>query len=361
MFLVFTYCFRYGIGRMRRKGFSLLELVVVLAIMGTLAAVAVPVYSNVTDNSSTGALVSSADGIVKSANSRAQSDPLNPGRGTTINDIVLAAGDEDVELLAGDGATSGVRIYGQKDLCINVSITGSASGSVAVSGDPYECLSGSPATTSTTAPSSNNSTTTTAAPTTTTTVALTCATGGTCVVGDTGPGGGIVFYVHSSGTFPCGPTLASTCTYLEAAPARWSPSSRFDIDTYDPQYHWTNAPLPSTVGSSAQNSSIGSGLRNSAAILTLDPTTTTAAYAARSYTGGGKLDWYLPAQDELLEMLRMTPTVVPGLSLLHGYWSSTEWSSLPGHGALGAYKNPASGQGGYGKGNTFKVRPIRAG
>ena len=150
---------------MRRKGYSLLELVVVLAVMGTLAAVAVPVFSNVTDNSSTGALVSSADGIVKSANSRAQSDPLNPGRGTTINDIVLAASDaEDVELIAGDGATSGVRIYGQKDLCINVSITGSASDSVASTGDPYECLSGSPVTTSTTAPSSNNS------PTTTTTV-----------------------------------------------------------------------------------------------------------------------------------------------------------------------------------------------
>jgi len=71
---------------------------------------------------------------------------------------------QDVELLAGDGATSGVRIYGQKDLCINVSITGSASGSVAGSGDPYECLSGNPATTPTTAPPSNNS------PTTSTTV-----------------------------------------------------------------------------------------------------------------------------------------------------------------------------------------------
>ena len=146
---------------MTKKGFSLLELVVVLAVMGTLAAVAVPVFSSVTDNSAVGALVSSADGIAKSANSRAQSDPLNPGRGTTINDIVLAASDvQDVELLAGDGATSGVRIYGQKDLCINVSITGNASGSVAGSGDPYECISGNPATTPTTAPPSSNSPTT---------------------------------------------------------------------------------------------------------------------------------------------------------------------------------------------------------
>jgi len=45
----------------------------------------------------------------------------------------------------------------------------------------------------------------------------TCATGGTCVVGDTGPGGGIVFYVDSAG-FTCGPTLGATCYNLEMAP-----------------------------------------------------------------------------------------------------------------------------------------------
>ncbi len=46
----------------------------------------------------------------------------------------------------------------------------------------------------------------------------TCAEGGVCVVGNIGPGGGVVFYVHPSGTFTCGATLELTCTYLEAAP-----------------------------------------------------------------------------------------------------------------------------------------------
>ena len=54
-------------------------------------------------------------------------------------------------------------------------------------------------------------TTTTTVAATTTTVALTCAQGGTCAVGDTGPGGGLVFYVRASGTFACGASLLSTC------------------------------------------------------------------------------------------------------------------------------------------------------
>ena len=39
--------------------------------------------------------------------------------------------------------------------------------------------------------------------------------GGDCLVGDTGPGGGTVFYVASS-PFTCAPDQGSKCTYLEA-------------------------------------------------------------------------------------------------------------------------------------------------
>ena len=135
-------------------GFSLLELVVVLAVMGTLAAVAVPVYGVVNENSARGALISSAEGIVNSANSRAQSDTLNPARETTINDIVLGSPDNaDVSVLPSASLTSGIMVTGQQDLCIDVYLAEDASDTQAIRGEPYGCDTAS-SVTSTTTPSS---------------------------------------------------------------------------------------------------------------------------------------------------------------------------------------------------------------
>lgn len=135
-------------------GFSLLELVAVLAVMGTLAAVAVPVYGVVNENSARGALISSAEGIVNSANSRAQSDTLNPARETTINDIVLGSPDNaDVSVLPSASLTSGVMVTGQQDLCIDVYLAQDASDTQAIRGEPYGCDTAS-SVTSTTTPSS---------------------------------------------------------------------------------------------------------------------------------------------------------------------------------------------------------------
>lgn len=111
------------------KGFSLLELVVVLAVMGTLAAVAVPAFSAVTDNSSSGALAASAKGLVDSGNGVAQSDSDEPGRGVAIDDIDLSGSNDAV--LAGGIIT----VYGQKDQCIEISVAGSNSDAVFVTSD----------------------------------------------------------------------------------------------------------------------------------------------------------------------------------------------------------------------------------
>jgi hypothetical protein len=52
-----------------------------------------------------------------------------------------------------------------------------------------------------------------------TVTAATCANGGACIVGNTGPGGGKVFYVASSNFTSTGSNCGTACKYLEAAPS----------------------------------------------------------------------------------------------------------------------------------------------
>jgi hypothetical protein len=121
----------------------------------------------------------------------------------------------------------------------------------------------------------------------------------TYAVGDTGPGGGIVFYVQSDGgTFTCGLNLTSTCKYLEVAPNTWSGGAA------DPTIIWQAAPSFGAIpapGSAGQ--AIGSGYRNSATVVAwLGNDSTHANGAARRYTANGLTDWYLPARDELNQL-----------------------------------------------------------
>jgi hypothetical protein len=208
-------------------------------------------------------------------------------------------------------------------------------------------------------------------------VALTCATGGTCIVGNTGPGGGIVFYVHASGTFFCGATRSQTCKYLEVAPNTWSggtsdPSKLWAISTYS-----TTDIISITDDSSAYNNVLGIGLgyKNSLAIVGQGNDTTTAAGSARAYGGGSQSDWYLPTTAELnllcqwaRDVAQSVTTACTGGTLNTGtgasggfsnnfYWSSSE------SGASGAHDQFfADGfQGTYPKRfSSDVVRPIRA-
>ena len=179
-------------------------------------------------------------------------------------------------------------------------------------------------------------------------VALTCATGGTCAVGETGPGGGVVFYVQDAGgTFACGPTLASTCKYLEAAPANWLTGT-----TGDPRRTWATDTDPGAgIGNQealvtgADGTAIGSGYKNTLEIVaqTGNVAATSAAVLTRDYQGNSKTDWYLPSKDELNQMCKWQgglawtsdATVCAGGTLNSGlgasgfsgagYWSSSEF------------------------------------
>ena len=215
--------------------------------------------------------------------------------------------------------------------------------------------------------------------------APTCATGGTCIVGATGPGGGIVYYVDNAG-FNCGPTHSSTgsptlglCNYLEVAPSGWNTGS-------DPSKHWAVTANQGTLvpGIDEQTSvsalnvglEIGLGYKNSVAIGNQGNDTTTAAGAARAYAGGSKNDWYLPTTAELNLLCQWNRNVTQNVTTActggsldatgsgfasSAYWSSSErgitsaWSQSFNTGSQIANTKPTGGGSG-----TSLVRPVRA-
>jgi hypothetical protein len=142
-------------------------------------------------------------------------------------------------------------------------------------------------------------------------VPIPCVDGGTCVLGEVGPGGGNIFYV-SVGGFDCGPSFTSTgsptggqCHYLEAAPKTW------DGGTTDSRRVWANVSAGTPVDisgipndSAASLTNFGLGYKNSIALVAYNSSTLTSGAAARAYTGGSKSDWYLPASGELHQLIK---------------------------------------------------------
>ena len=184
-------------------------------------------------------------------------------------------------------------------------------------------------------------------PVTTVAQVISCANGGECAVGDTGPGGGKIFYV-SSASFSCGPTLNLTCTYLEAAPTIGSSS-------------WTDT---STAWSGDENNAIGSttpdigtGFKNTLAMIAHDATAGKAGTITRAYRGPNNLtDWYLPSTDELGELYAQRSSV-EAFAPLAVYWSSYEGSAHPTSAYVYYSGAPLIGA----KSTPYFVRPIRAG
>jgi hypothetical protein len=188
----------------------------------------------------------------------------------------------------------------------------------------------------------------------------------TCQVGDTGPGGGTVFYV-SSGTFTqngaTGSMCSTGCKYLEVAPSNWNGASEPTRSWAQSGYQTTrvnNATSPETATATA----IGWGYRNTRAIILQGNTNTATSGAAladsHTVTVSGTVydDWYLPSKDELNQLYSQKETV-GGFSSWY-YRSSSESTSLDNSRAwvqefgngLQAEQLKAA--------DTYYVRPIRA-
>ena len=129
----------------------------------------------------------------------------------------------------------------------------------------------------------------------------TCATCSACAVGDTGPGGGKVFYIASGVCYE-------------------APTS--DQSTVIRKYKWG---CYGTEISGADGTAIGTGYQNTQAILAGCEERPIASSVCSSLTLGGKSDWFLPSKDELNQMY-IQRSVIGGFSS-NDYWSSSQFSS----------------------------------
>ena len=223
---------------------------------------------------------------------------------------------------------------------------------------------------------------------------LTCASGGTCIVGDRGPGGGIVYYVSATNFTSTGSTCNTTCKYLEVAPATWQSAGVTVAD--DPFYIWsTNTTVStgqdltttSTEGIAAMstyeklNWKIGQGFYNTS-VMKVSGATSTAQAVVLAYAGtdSSSGQWFIPSMNELNELCKYArgqTTGDPTLACVTGsgtfkntgnagtdlggfvenyYWSSTEGGTNYAWGQR--FDNGF--QGSYDKNYTYYVRPVRA-
>ncbi|MCP4001467.1 MAG: DUF1566 domain-containing protein [Gammaproteobacteria bacterium] len=150
-------------------------------------------------------------------------------------------------------------------------------------------------------------------------------------IGDTGPAGGKVFHITNDGLHG-----------LEAA--------------LEDQDGGSGVPwgCAGTDISGADESTVGTGLQNTADILAGCNDTRTAARIADAYRLGGYDDWFLPSRAEL-NLLYQKKSVVGGF-VSEIYWSSTEKDS---NSAWYQYFGNDS-QVFYGKQNPVRVRAVRA-
>ena len=177
-----------------------------------------------------------------------------------------------------------------------------------------------------------------------------CANGGTCAVGDAGPGGGTVIYVSATPITLQG--QGRTVTRIEIAPDNWGGA----IYPTDPNLQMCEPYAgggPLFIGTIYQGwtgysnvvlpTGLGYGLYNTNKLLTYNTSSVScaltgqAASVARSYSGGGLSDWFLPSRDELnlvcryANTLDMTTTAICTAGTVRAGFSGTAnpswWSS----------------------------------
>lgn len=184
-----------------------------------------------------------------------------------------------------------------------------------------------------------------------------CALGGDCAIGETGPGGGKIFYASEAG-FACGVTRTATCNYLEVAPLNWNGGT-------DPTRPWAQStPVDYTNTLLLLSESLGYGAQNTKAIIDQgnSDTATSAAALAASYSpvvnGITINDWFLPSEAEWLEIYTQR-TVIGWNGPGNNYWTSS--SVAQANGRYHIFSGTGfGGAAGFPKNTLVTLRPARA-
>lgn len=249
--------------------------------------------------------------------------------------------------------------------------------------DPVEDL-GNPDFYTTTTPSvpettTSTSTTSTTSTTTTAVVPRTCANGGECALGDTGPGGGVVFYVADKDFTSTGSDCGEKCRYMEITTTDQATFSPWILgvnacygegsDRGNQNCTWNNSIYSNSIGQGAARVNarkFGNGMANTNYIhsrmteVAGQPANAYAAGVAWAYENNGVTDWFLPSQEELAEVFNARGRI-PGITVNNSqstsmYQSSTE--TTPFYSLVMTMSSGWSGN--VNKHSTYRVRAVRA-
>lgn len=120
-------------------------------------------------------------------------------------------------------------------------------------------------------------------------------------VGEKGPAGGFIILDKGS--------VSDGWRYLEAAPADLSAGAEWGC---------------AGIATGAAGTAVGTGKSNTQAIIPKCGPAKTAAKLCTTYRGGGKSDWFLPSQEELLLICTTLYKTSAKMSNTRSYWTSSE-------------------------------------